>query len=1803
LRLSTIFAWFIKNLTILKKRLLQYTLPLIFLVAFFGISQRATAQATVSFSYASGGVNTTNPIVVGSSVVLYGFSVTVGGTGSITFAKYYIGSNSGDVTQYMTNATLMRCTSSSYVRANSTPVGNVNLNSAVNSTSVTIDNLSETIATGNTNYYFLVADAIGSSGSLQLFINNMTIAVDANGTNYSTNGNGNMNQYTGFNYTTGGTAPPIRITPEVGGLNANTTTLIAGNSGVAMLGFSLTSTGTYSMSQININSNITTLSNYFSGFTLYTTNGTTSYSTGARVAVTTGTITMSGGSIQIPITSTNLQATTTKKYYWLVANLNASISSSILPATPQFKITNGQSTAGFISSSPSGSFNTATVYGPTYSINTNNITMVLQSSGLASTPIYSGQNSAGVFGFSMVNSSGSSTITQMNVNSDNSTLSTVYTNPRLYKSTSSTFSSAIVIPGNLLSTGTISAGSNFINFSGFSTAVTTTIAYYYVVVDVIYTGASNNTTLKFTTGQSATALTQTSPASTYNNFAISGSTYNIVQPSFSASAQTTGIPTSPLIYNQSSGVFGFSVTATGNTTISQFYFQADGHTNTLQALFGVNGGTLYRSGTGSTFTPGSPGTAVGTVTFNNSDVTITGLTEIFTSGQTNNYFLVVNDIYSSYTTADAARFFMNSSNAITISSGNTFAANGIYETSYTISKRAVGYTFYAANASTNNITQGTIYPGQTGVVLYGFGISTDVSATISQFILNSAYSGSSPQTQFSNSTAILYSSSSSVFSTSTASPVSGASFTFANGTSPGVTISGFTQTLSATPTYYFIVADVNLSSNTLSASTGNILFKLEASQSNPVTQTLPASSNITVPSDMLGYNFPTSPPTLTVTGANTAANGITQGDITYGQSNIVLFGFKAVAAGIFTINQINMQTTNSGVAIYEAIPTGTLYRSTDQYFAHAVPVTGTVGFNPVRISGMSETLNSTNGTGTYWYFLVGNAPTTTTSNNNYTAGTIKFQFDNGAGNMFQQTSPFKVINNITVTDGTTFNVSNDYIWLGGTASHLNDFTTTTNFKTHNGSGIGAAPGFTGSTITVSIGSVTNYPTITASTELGGLTFNNSASKITLSASTVLLTLNKGMDVTAGATANIVGPGKISIAAAAVSTVASTGIIKLTTNSEITNLGTFTLKSDVSGSAAIDQLSGTSKLTGSFNVERYITGGSTTYRSYRMLSSPTNISSSTVGVGNIDIGYLNNNNTNALTGMLIGGPGAGFSVTNATPTVYFYREDVAPSTTSFNGGKHKGVTAISSSTTVPANNYATIAYNTGLTPTTNYTIPVGTGFISYNAGSTGQPGNITPGTAPVSYAITSKGYLNQGTVTYKYWYTGSTGLSYTLGLLTNIGFNMVGNPYPSTIDLSSFYSTNSGSIQQVIFELSDLNPNQDYIGFNAQTLATSQPTGASGASRYIASGQGFLVQRRLTGSSLTFNETHKLASQQLTGTNLLLGIPVKENTLTGFFMKMEQASDSTNYDYCGIYFGTDSDNLDDNDGVDLDGASPKLYMSSYTADLKRTCINSMSDYKPGKTIKLYANGLTDGVYKLKIEEIKNIDAAYDIWLMDAYKKDSLDMRSNNTYSFNVVRSDATTYGGGRFSLVIRKKKLPPYQFLSLTAGLATQGINVTWKAQNEYNFTGFTVEKLDANQQYQPLYYVQSDGSGTYSFLDKNPITGINTYHIKQDDIDNKITYSTDASVNTVKTAASNGKFIVYPNPVATSTINIQFVSELTGPVNVMVANSSGGVISKTVFNQASGTIDVSKLKTGVYFVKVTSVQTGQEIGSEGFVKL
>jgi len=728
------------------------------------------------------------------------------------------------------------------------------------------------------------------------------------------------------------------------------------------------------------------------------------------------------------------------------------------------------------------------------------------------------------------------------------------------------------------------------------------------------------------------------------------------------------------------------------------------------------------------------------------------------------------------------------------------------------------------------------------------------------------------------------------------------------------------------------------------------------------------------------------------------------------------------------------------------------------------------------------------------------------------------------------------------------------------------------------------------------------PTISANATIQSIEFGTLNTPTLTINSGITLTVNSGMGVDASSNATIKGPGTISLDGSSYIvpggsiTVALNGIVKLAATAQLVNSGTFTLASDASGSASIGAIPLTSSITGTFAVQRYVSGGSNTYRGYRLMSSP--VYAAQVSGNNVySLDYIK---TSALiTGT--NGSTDGFDKAG-NPTIYLFREDQAVSNTTFTSGNYFGLSKMNNAPSYNFyfNNVATLRQ-----------ITAGNGFLFFFRGdrTTNLINKYTTTTSAESVTFSSSGTLNTGTIVVKDWYLASgLGYSSTAGNAAVKGFNLVGNPYPSSIDWDTFGTSITGAnLSNTMYILDPVSKNYRSYTKGNGGVASDGTTSAN----VIPSGQGFFVLATAANPTLTFTEAAKTASQ-VPNINLYLGTPA-DNVVNKQNLHLQLAKDEINTD--GIQISFNNNHINDQP-YDYKVDAPykvgygAVSLSSRSSDNVDLSTHTVSLPGQGKAIiALNVSAKDDAIYKLTLKDITGIPQLYDIWLMDAYKRDSMDMRQNKTYSFNIYKKDTLSFGPKRFTLVVRQNPAYAYHLLDFTANKlpTARQVQIVWKTENEENYTHFTVERsIDQGKTFDVLGSAKAAGQGTYSLLDKTPVVGQNLYRLKQEDINSTISYSKPVTVLYAnlsnQTIANN--LSIYPNPVI-NTVNLDILSKTTenSSYRIRFMSSAGVIVKQVISSQPSWQGSISNLQPGIYLIRVFNNKNDAFVGETKFVKL
>ncbi len=285
------------------------------------------------------------------------------------------------------------------------------------------------------------------------------------------------------------------------------------------------------------------------------------------------------------------------------------------------------------------------------------------------------------------------------------------------------------------------------------------------------------------------------------------------------------------------------------------------------------------------------------------------------------------------------------------------------------------------------------------------------------------------------------------------------------------------------------------------------------------------------------------------------------------------------------------------------------------------------------------------------------------------------------------------------------------------------------------------------------------------------------------------------------------------------------------------------------------------------------------------------------------------------------------------------------------------------------------------------------------------------TAPVSTAGNARwsltGPINSGNISFNSFTTFNTS-----GTLANDGWNLVGNPYPSTIDWDAVGWTKT-NVNNAVYT------KDNGTGVYATYIAG---TGANGGSRFIATGQGFFVKS--DGGAINFqsSESVKVAGTQTTffreaTIDNLLRMTLSRNGVKDEaiirFMNNSSGNYNSSQDAQKLRNGTD--------------AAPVISLSSMSSDGIPLVINAAGSLgcaalTPSKRIGLFVDGVSPGTHRLSFSQLESFSEDVTIVLHDQFKKDSVVVnQSNFAYDFDVT-SDAKSFGSQRFSISFTCKNL-------------------------------------------------------------------------------------------------------------------------------------------------------------------------------------
>lgn len=341
-----------------------------------------------------------------------------------------------------------------------------------------------------------------------------------------------------------------------------------------------------------------------------------------------------------------------------------------------------------------------------------------------------------------------------------------------------------------------------------------------------------------------------------------------------------------------------------------------------------------------------------------------------------------------------------------------------------------------------------------------------------------------------------------------------------------------------------------------------------------------------------------------------------------------------------------------------------------------------------------------------------------------------------------------------------------------------------------------------------------------------------------------------------------------------------------------------------------------------------------------------------------------------------------------------------------------------------------------------------------------------------------------------------------------GFNLVGNPYPSNIDLIKLFSENGGSggnlDSSFYFWDSKANTQTTQAGNNYDGVAygifnAASPggggTGTSGAgdpgqgitkapTRYVKTGQGFMVRSKIASADLKFNNTMRTKE----GTTSFFGKTADStaNVVDRFWLNLI-SPENLAANIAIVYFPEGNNAFTQDDSKSL-GGSDAVYS---IVENEKVVINGRSSFVDTDVIPLGSQHFAAGNYTIALAANEGIFATgQSIYLKDK-QTGIITNLSAGTYVFDAVAGEST----GRFEIIYKPETvLATDQVTGDDLIVYRSGSDFIVKAQSKkitglevYDTSGRLVYKaqpkstiavISAEKLTQGLYVLRIDQNGT-----------------------------------------------------------------------------------------------------------------------------
>lgn len=249
-----------------------------------------------------------------------------------------------------------------------------------------------------------------------------------------------------------------------------------------------------------------------------------------------------------------------------------------------------------------------------------------------------------------------------------------------------------------------------------------------------------------------------------------------------------------------------------------------------------------------------------------------------------------------------------------------------------------------------------------------------------------------------------------------------------------------------------------------------------------------------------------------------------------------------------------------------------------------------------------------------------------------------------------------------------------------------------------------------------------------------------------------------------------------------------------------------------------------------------------------------------------------------------------------------------------------------------------------------------------------------------------------------------GVSYTPNnTVDDDGWNLVGNPFPSSIDVDAESGWTRAGLDAVVYIPHNTDAGLSYVTYN---YAEGVDLGG-GAARYIASGQAFWVKANGTATpNMIATEAVKAGSQ--TGASFYRKAAPQDYLIVG--LQQGALRDAT-----AILFRENTSAAFDLGRDNYKMPNAIFNLSSLTSDEKEVSFNLRPWFDCSTEVALNVSNVNAGTYTLDFTKLNTFTKNVEVLLIDHFTNSSVAVAEGTEYAFEVTE-DAASKGAGRFSLL-------------------------------------------------------------------------------------------------------------------------------------------------------------------------------------------